>query len=363
MFAILKLDATPVNINYRYRPFELTHILTDSGATTAVLDSSLLERIETIWAELPQLKNLIVLGDDVATELTTTRYEDAIAQSDRWPRLARDGSGEWLLYTGGTTGAPRAVITNQRGLVRQVSLSCYGRFQRPIPASREEFVATAESIHASGETWPCLPTAPLMHGAGVYNSLSTLLGGGPVVYLTSRRFDADETAALIEQHRVANLAIVGDVFALPLADALDQAAAEGHPYDVSSLKIVSSVGLTWSAEVKARLLAHGDFDCTEVVSATEGGPFARSSSRAGRWRVQQPVHPGRGRSPVERGRPRCRRRRTRTAGGAHRWVRAVHGRRGAHPRDVPADRRVVVRGDRRPGRAAGRWLITAARAR
>src|ERR1700712_3468332 len=83
LFAILKLGATPVNINYRYRPTELVHIFTDSGATAAVLDSSLLERIETIAAELPKLATLLVLGDDFATELPTTRYEDAIAAADR----------------------------------------------------------------------------------------------------------------------------------------------------------------------------------------------------------------------------------------------------------------------------------------
>jgi fatty-acyl-CoA synthase len=41
------------------------------------------------------------------------------------------------------------------------------------------------------------------------------------------------------------------------------------------------VGVTWSADVKRRLLAHGDFVCRDVVAASEGGPFAISETRRG----------------------------------------------------------------------------------
>jgi fatty-acyl-CoA synthase len=74
---------------------------------------------------------------------------------------------------------------------------------------------------------------------------------------------------------------VGDVFALPLADALDRAAQAGRPYDLSSLKRIVSVGVTWSAHVKRRLLEHGDFVCRDLVAASEGGPFAVSETRRG----------------------------------------------------------------------------------
>jgi 3-oxocholest-4-en-26-oate---CoA ligase len=41
------------------------------------------------------------------------------------------------------------------------------------------------------------------------------------------------------------------------------------------------VGVTWSAEVKRRLLEHGDFVCRDLVAASEGGPFAVSETRRG----------------------------------------------------------------------------------
>jgi 3-oxocholest-4-en-26-oate---CoA ligase len=80
---------------------------------------------------------------------------------------------------------------------------------------------------------------------------------------------------------VDTVSIVGDVFALPLADALDRAAQAGRAYDMSSLRRILSVGVTWSADVKRRLLAHGDFVCRDMVAASEGGPFAVSETRRG----------------------------------------------------------------------------------
>jgi 3-oxocholest-4-en-26-oate---CoA ligase len=42
-----------------------------------------------------------------------------------------------------------------------------------------------------------------------------------------------------------------------------------------------SVGVTWSADVKRRLLAHADVVCRDMVAASEGGPFAVSETRRG----------------------------------------------------------------------------------
>ena len=127
----------------------------------------------------------------------------------------------------------------------------------------------------------CLPAPPLMHATGMYTTLGALLAGGRVVYLTARSYDPDELARTIAQQRVDTVSIVGDVFALPLADALDRAAQDGRPYDLSSLRRILSVGVTWSAGVKRRLLAHGDFVCRDLVAASEGGPFAVSETGRG----------------------------------------------------------------------------------
>jgi fatty-acyl-CoA synthase len=75
--------------------------------------------------------------------------------------------------------------------------------------------------------------------------------------------------------------LVGVVFAGPLADALDAAEAAGRPYDLSSLHRMISVGVTWSADVKQRLLRHADMVCRDLVASSEGGPYAVQETRRG----------------------------------------------------------------------------------
>ena len=85
----------------------------------------------------------------------------------------------------------------------------------------------------------------------------------------------------MQEHRVTDLVIVGDVFARPLLTALDAAAAAGRPYDLSSLRRMTSVGAVFSAEAKAGLLRHADVEITDVNVASEGGPYAMSLTRRG----------------------------------------------------------------------------------
>ena len=73
---------------------------------------------------------------------------------------------------------------------------------------------------------------------------------------------------------MTDLHIVGDAFALPLADALDTASAAGSPFDLSSLRRIQSAGTVWSGSVKQRVLSHADVVLVDLIAATEGGPFA-----------------------------------------------------------------------------------------
>ena len=71
--------------------------------------------------------------------------------------------------------------------------------------------------------------SPLMHATGMYTTLGALVASGRVVFLTGRSYDPAELARTVAPERVDTVSIVGDVFALPLADALDAAAAAGRP--------------------------------------------------------------------------------------------------------------------------------------
>ncbi|HEV2240527.1 MAG TPA: AMP-binding protein [Streptosporangiaceae bacterium] len=282
VFAVLKLRAVPVNVNYRYQPDEMLHLFDDAQVEAVIFDASLAPRVAQAQASAPALETLIQIGG--LSEAPASSYEQVIDAARPLPRAAR-GEDHWLMYTGGTTGKPKGVLVRHSWLYPVACANGFRLLGEPVPDSLDALRTVTRRLtergSGDGDAIVCLPAPPLMHATGMYTTLGALLASGRVVYLTARSYDADELARTIGEQRVDTVSIVGDVFALPLADALDRAARAGRPYDLSSLRRILSVGVTWSADVKRRLLAHGDFVCRDVVAASEGGPFAISETRRG----------------------------------------------------------------------------------
>jgi 3-oxocholest-4-en-26-oate---CoA ligase len=283
VFAILKAGAIPVNVNYRYRAEEMRHLFDDAQVAAVIFDASLAGRVAQARAGTRTRQTLVQVGGapPARPQALVSSYERVIETTGPLPRPER-AAGHWLMYTGGTTGQPKGVLTSHAWLY---SVACANGFRligEPVPDSLGALRAATERLSAVGDdAMVCLPASPLMHSTGMYTTLGALLASGRVVYLTGRSYDPDELARTVAGQRVDTVAIVGDVFALPLADALDRAAQAGRPYDLSSLRRILSVGVTWSADVKRRLLRHGDFVCRDLVAASEGGPFAVAETRRG----------------------------------------------------------------------------------
>jgi fatty-acyl-CoA synthase len=119
-----------------------------------------------------------------------------------------------------------------------------------------------------------------MHGAGSHAAIGDLMNGGGAVLLPSDRFDADELWREVERNEVTRVVIVGDAFARPMLAALDAAPRlQAAP----SLKVISSSGLTWSAEVKKGLLRHlPNVTLVDVLGASEASGFGYSVATAAR---------------------------------------------------------------------------------
>jgi fatty-acyl-CoA synthase len=272
--ATLKLRAVPVNVNYRYRAAELEQVVGYAGIVALVADAALSDVATEVAARVASLRTVLVVGGEAA-DSGLSPYEEALATAPPMPRQPRSGSDQILLLTGGTTGAPKGVVWDCAGVYGVVT-SAFRRAGAPVPADRAELVSAATDAVRSGTAPVMLPASPLMHGTGFFMSLGNLLRGGRIVTLPSRTLDPAALWSAVERHRVEELAIVGDAFAVPLLAELDRAAEGGRPYDLTALRRVVSSGVRWSPEVKRRLLRAGRMTLQDSIAATEGGPYGIS---------------------------------------------------------------------------------------
>lgn len=262
-YAALKLGCVPANVNYRYGPEEIHYLLEDSGARFVVHEPEFGPpvRMATHRVPMPWRPLLVETGDT---------YERIVTQEER-ASTSRTPSGDDLifLYTGGTTGMPKGVMWRNDDLY--VAL-----WQMARPGSEPPDPIAA--VRAGKQAATALPACPLMHGTGLFITLSTLSGGGSVVLIDRPGLDAEAIWDAVERDRVQVLTIVGDAFARPLLAALDE---QPHRWDLSALRAITSSGVTWSPETKRGLLGHlPDVRLLDSLGASEG-LMTRSESSAG----------------------------------------------------------------------------------
>ena len=233
VFGALKAGCVPVNVNYRYLTDEVHYVLDNSDARAVVHAPQFADVVHSAIGGLdPDRRPSSVLE-------TGGSYEAAIAMaspSGPWAERAPDGDDLVLLYTGGTTGMPKGVMWRNDDLY--ISIWQQGRPGTDPP----DPIAAAR---AGKRTGTCLPSSPLMHGTGLFAAFVTLAGAGTVVLIEEPGLDPARIWGDVERHRVAVLTIVGDVFARPLLAALD---AEPGRWDLSSLRAMTSSGVTWSPD-------------------------------------------------------------------------------------------------------------------
>ncbi|CAN5687849.1 acyl-CoA synthetase [soil metagenome] len=284
-YGAFKARVVPTNVNFRYQAGEVAYLLRDSGAEVLVFHGALADRVAAVDAA-DRPAHLVQI-DDGATPLLDGAewYHDLIAGSTPAAPAERSGDDLLILYTGGTTGMPKGVVWRHGDLFQAIAYPAYVAAGLDVPTSVDEVADATAALRAAGAAPAMVSAPPLIHGTALFLAMGTLLRGGSVVLLESRRFDADELWQLVETHGVTDIAIVGDPFARPMVDALVGREAAGNPVDLSSVRVISSSGITWGHSLKAALRARGQMVLLDMVGASEGGPFAMSMTLPG----QQPA--------------------------------------------------------------------------
>jgi fatty-acyl-CoA synthase len=270
VLAACKARMTPVNINYRASPRELRHYFERSAAAALVFHQSLGDTVAEAVQFLEPPRLLVCVGDrsGAAQIPGSADYADAIAKARPAPRIPRGGDDELIMFTGGTTGLPKAVLWRHRDLLALLSRNAGNA------TSFDQYAEAARASRKAGTQPHTLILPPLMHSTGLFGTMGALAGGGTVVFSESRPLDPDLVWREIQRERAESMTIVGDVFSRPLTDALRCLPPAEARDAASSLKIVRSVGVRWSPDAKADLLEFGDMVLIDLLASSEGGGVA-----------------------------------------------------------------------------------------
>ncbi len=280
-YAVFKIGGCPINVNYRYKADELIYLLDNADAEAVFFQGCYAARIWEIRRDLPKVKLFIQIDDGTESLLDDSiEYERGIREGS--PLQVRDHSPDdvYMLYTGGTTGMPKGVMYSHGQFIGAMLGSLRG-LDVPIPSTADELLNVNQILRERDLAPICLPACPLMHGTGMWlGTMVPLLQGGTVVTISKLGLDPHLLWSEVEENKVSTLVIVGDAFARPMLEALNDAKAADRAYDISSLKQITSSGVMWSREVKQGMLEHHDMTLLDAMGSTEGGMGSSVATRA-----------------------------------------------------------------------------------
>ena len=192
-YAINRAGAIGVPVNPQSSDAEVAHILDDCGARLVIADAPHLDQLTRLCADRPDLT--MVLAGDVAAVSGPVPSFDEMAATDPG-ESARDSLGldddAWILYTSGTTGRPKGVVSTQGNCLWSVA-ACYApifglsaddRVLWPLPLFHSlAHVLCVHGVLATGATARILPAFAVQELLDVMrDEACTFLVGVPATY-------------------------------------------------------------------------------------------------------------------------------------------------------------------------------------
>jgi acyl-CoA synthetase (AMP-forming)/AMP-acid ligase II len=239
-----KARVAPFNTNFRYTVDELAALFADAAPRAIVYHARFARTLAAALECIARPRLLLQVADDSGNALLpgALDYDEALAEAppaELEPRPSPDDLH--LLYTGGTTGAPKGVMWRIGDLVNG-PLGVRDRAGEPLDAG----AAVRRALATGGRV---ISGPPFMHGAGTWFALGGWLSGAAVVLQRqTRRFEPADLLDTCERERVTSVMVVGDAFAAPLVDELRR-----RPRDLSALRVVLNSGAPMRPELKRAL--------------------------------------------------------------------------------------------------------------
>jgi len=234
-FAIARIGAVVVPLNWRLTPHELAFIVKDAGARTLVFGGEFTNAVVDLHgrgAEGTSITDWIHVGVEGTRPAFADAYDEVVATAPAVlpPVGARDGDPLYIMYTSGTTGLPKGVVhTHETAIwaVLTVTLTSEMRY-------RDRYVVAL----------------PLFHVGALTPATGLVQRGGTILLM--RAFDPTRMWQTIERERVSNLlavpAMLNFMLQSPARDAHDRSTLRwimsgAAPVPVTLIEAFAKLGI------------------------------------------------------------------------------------------------------------------------
>ena len=255
-------------ISSRLTTDEIAYIVDNSGARAFITSrykaaqaAELIDRMDRV--------ELRLMMDDAIDGYGS--YEQALAAMSPEPLKDRV-AGTDMLYSSGTTGRPKGVLTAYE----------------PVPVEEAESIVAVMCVLLLGmsDESVYLSPAPLYHGAPLRFTMAAQIIGSTAVIM--ERFDAAEFLAAVERHSVTHTQVVPTMFVRMLKLPDEQRLA----HDLSSLAAALHAAAPCPVEAKRQMIDWWGPIISEYYAGTEGNGFTFCDSE------QWLAHPGSVGAPI-----------------------------------------------------------------